>query len=38
LDKVLEKKAKEPGWEISGRELEVVDCVKWLIEKDGLDN
>jgi ATP-dependent RNA helicase DHX57 len=38
LDKVLERKAREPGWEISGREGEVVDAVRWLVERDGLDN
>jgi HrpA-like RNA helicase len=38
LDKVLERKAREPGWEVSGSELEVVDCVRWLVERDGLDN
>ncbi|KAF2113000.1 P-loop containing nucleoside triphosphate hydrolase protein [Lophiotrema nucula] len=38
LDKVLERKVREPGWEISGREKEVVDVVRWLVERDGLDN
>lgn len=38
LDRVLEKKIKEPGWEIGGQEKEVVDVVRWLVEKDGLDN
>ncbi|KAF2703486.1 ATP-dependent RNA helicase A [Pleomassaria siparia CBS 279.74] len=38
LDRVLERKIREPGWEISGREKEVVDCVRWMVERDGLDN
>jgi len=38
FDRVLEKKVKEPGWEMNGREKEVVDCVRWLVERDGLDN
>ncbi|KAF2744988.1 DEAD/DEAH box helicase-like protein [Sporormia fimetaria CBS 119925] len=38
LDKVLEKKAREPEWEISGNEGGVVDAVRWLVERDGLDN
>ncbi|KAF2272656.1 DEAD/DEAH box helicase-like protein [Westerdykella ornata] len=38
FDKVLERKVREPGWEIGGREGEIVDCVRWLVERDGLDN
>jgi hypothetical protein len=42
LDAVLERKAREPGWEIGGKdgrkEGEVVDLVRGLVMRDGLDN
>jgi HrpA-like RNA helicase len=38
LDMVLEKKAREPGWVVGGREGEVVELVRGLVERDGLDN
>ncbi|KAF2651415.1 DEAD/DEAH box helicase-like protein [Lophiostoma macrostomum CBS 122681] len=42
LDTVLERKAREPGWEIGGwdgrKEGEVVDLVRGLVMRDGLDN
>jgi HrpA-like RNA helicase len=38
LDQVLERRFREPGCEISGREKEVVDIVRWLVERDGLDS
>jgi ATP-dependent RNA helicase DHX57 len=38
LDRVLERKVAEPGAELGKREKEVVDCVRWMVERDGLDN
>jgi ATP-dependent RNA helicase DHX57 len=38
LDRVLERKVAEPGAEMGKREKEVVDCVRWMVERDGLDN
>ncbi|KAF2466196.1 P-loop containing nucleoside triphosphate hydrolase protein [Lindgomyces ingoldianus] len=38
LDGVLERKVREPGWVVSGREGEVVRVVRGLVERDGLDN
>ena len=37
LDKVLEGMIREPGKGIGAREGEVVDVVRWLVERDGLD-
>ena len=37
LDKVLEGMVREPGKGIGAREGEVVDVVRWLVERDGLD-
>lgn len=37
LDRVLEMKVREPGSELGGREGQVVDVVRWLVERDGLD-
>jgi ATP-dependent RNA helicase DHX57 len=37
LDRVLEGMVKEPGRGISARESEVVDVVRRLVERDGLD-
>ncbi|KAF2727865.1 P-loop containing nucleoside triphosphate hydrolase protein [Polyplosphaeria fusca] len=38
LDAVLEKKVREPGWEVGGREAEVVGVVRGLVERGGLDD
>jgi ATP-dependent RNA helicase DHX57 len=38
LDRVLEVKVQEPGKELDTRQGEVVDVVRWLVERDGLDN
>ncbi|KAF2252222.1 DEAD/DEAH box helicase-like protein [Trematosphaeria pertusa] len=38
LDRVLETKVQEPGKEFSEREKQVVDVVRWMVERDGLDN
>ncbi|KAK7181326.1 ATP-dependent RNA helicase ucp12 [Paraphaeosphaeria sporulosa] len=38
LDKVLESKVQEPGRELGERERDVVDVVRGLVERDGLDN
>ncbi|CAI6340888.1 unnamed protein product [Periconia digitata] len=38
LDRILDQKVKEPGRELADREREVVDVVRTLVEKDGLDN
>ncbi|KAF2681631.1 P-loop containing nucleoside triphosphate hydrolase protein [Lentithecium fluviatile CBS 122367] len=38
LDRVLDIKVQEPGKELNKREEEVVDVVRWLVERDGLDN
>lgn len=38
LDSVLEVKVREPGRELSGRERDVVDVVRGLVERDGLDH
>ncbi|KAF2258293.1 ATP-dependent RNA helicase A [Lojkania enalia] len=38
LDKVLERKVRDPGWEVDGQEAEVVRVVRRLVEWDGLDN
>ncbi|KAF1970996.1 P-loop containing nucleoside triphosphate hydrolase protein [Bimuria novae-zelandiae CBS 107.79] len=38
LDRVLEGKVREPGRELSEREGDVVDVVRGLVERDGLDN
>ncbi|KAJ4290470.1 putative ATP-dependent RNA helicase ucp12 [Kalmusia sp. IMI 367209] len=38
LDRVLEGKVREPGRELAVREAEVVNVVRGLIERDGLDN
>ena len=38
LDRVLEVKVQEPGKELDARQSEVVDVVRWLVERDGLDN
>jgi ATP-dependent RNA helicase DHX57 len=37
LDGVLESMVKEPGQGISGRQSEVIDVVRWMVERDGLD-
>ncbi|KAI2484092.1 ATP-dependent RNA helicase A [Pyrenophora tritici-repentis] len=37
LDSVLEGMVKEPGKGVGKREGEVVDVVRWLVERDGLD-
>jgi HrpA-like RNA helicase len=37
LDRVLERKSEEPGWEVDGMFAEVVDAVRKLVELDGLD-
>jgi hypothetical protein len=37
LDKVLEGMVSEPGKGMSAREREVVDVVRALVERDGLD-
>lgn len=38
LDRVLEGKIREPGRELAERDLDVVDVVRGLVERDGLDN
>lgn len=38
LDRVLEGKVREPGKELGQREGEIVDVVRGLVERDGLDN
>ncbi|KAF2011569.1 DEAD/DEAH box helicase-like protein [Aaosphaeria arxii CBS 175.79] len=38
LDAVLDKKVREPGKDMDDMDREVVDCVRRLVEKDGLDN
>jgi ATP-dependent RNA helicase DHX57 len=38
LDRVLDVKVQEPGKELAAREEEIVDVVRWLVERDGLDN
>ncbi|PSN66427.1 DEAD/DEAH box helicase-like protein [Corynespora cassiicola Philippines] len=38
LDRVLEEKVREPGVEIGVKGQEVVDVVRGLVERDGLDN
>ncbi|CAE7020841.1 hypothetical protein P3342_004618 [Pyrenophora teres f. teres] len=37
LDSVLEGMVREPGKGVGKREGEVVDVVRWLVERDGLD-
>ncbi|EMD65010.1 hypothetical protein COCSADRAFT_180979 [Bipolaris sorokiniana ND90Pr] len=37
LDKVLEGMVREPGKGVSKREAEIVEVVRWLVERDGLD-
>jgi ATP-dependent RNA helicase DHX57 len=37
LDGVLESMVQEPGQGISGRQSEVIDVVRWMVERDGLD-
>jgi hypothetical protein len=37
LDNVLEGMVKEPGKGVSGRQSEVIDIVRWMVERDGLD-
>ncbi|PVI02964.1 P-loop containing nucleoside triphosphate hydrolase protein [Periconia macrospinosa] len=38
LDGILEGKVRDPGRELGEREKEVVDVVRVLVERDGLDN
>ncbi|KAF2873611.1 DEAD/DEAH box helicase-like protein [Massariosphaeria phaeospora] len=38
LDRVLENKVQEPGKELGEKDRQVVDVVRWLVERDGLDN
>lgn len=37
LDNVLEGMVKEPGKGVSGKQSEVIDIVRWMVERDGLD-
>ncbi|KAL1797693.1 hypothetical protein ACET3X_004299 [Alternaria dauci] len=37
LDNVLESMVREPGKGVSGRQSEVIDVVRWMVERDGLD-
>jgi hypothetical protein len=37
LDGVLESMVKEPGKGVSGRQGEIIDVVRWMVERDGLD-
>jgi len=34
---VLEGMVKEPGKGVSGKQSEVIDIVRWMVERDGLD-
>ncbi|CAI9636679.1 dead deah box helicase-like protein [Alternaria burnsii] len=37
LDNVLEGMVKEPGKGVSEKQSEVIDIVRWMVERDGLD-